>query len=542
MSLRAQAAQCGGVVVEFESDDVRRARARKSRSIPGSALIYLKGPKFLIYVSGALSMWGDRMWHFAISVFLIELYGRNLLLTAVFGLVVAGSVLLLGALIGDWVDRNPRNKDVANLASTALTIAIQRDWIVVITGYNRGHLAGMNATMRRIDQVTNILAPLAVGQVMTLASNVVGCGFILGWNLVSLIVEFIFLSRVYRIVPALSVKPQVDEGEDQDSLESQGDRTSSQGDCELSTAPELTEENYNISLNLKEITNIPLCFQRFKWLLSTCKDGWKAYYRQPVFLAGMGLAFLYTTVLGFDCITTGYAYTQGISGSLLSLLMGVSAITGLMGTVMFTKLRKAYGLVNTGVISSCLHLGCLLLCVCSVFAPGSPVDLSLLMPLAEPNATGPGSGGMVGQRQKYTDLLLGGSNQPLLPDRSSIHWTNNTVLFDNVPSGTTPESYVSIILLFLGVITARVGLWSFDLTVTQLLQENICESERGVVNGVQSSMNYLMDLLHFIMVISAPQPQHFGILVIISVLFITTGHTMYFLYARKAKRKHRLDT
>lgn len=66
---------------------------------------------------------------------------------------------------------------------------------------------GMNATMRRIDQVTNILAPLAVGQVMTLASNVVGCGFILGWNLVSLIVEFFFLSRVYRIVPALSIKP-----------------------------------------------------------------------------------------------------------------------------------------------------------------------------------------------------------------------------------------------------------------------------------------------------------------------------------------------
>lgn len=61
--------------------------------------------------------------------------------------------------------------------------------------------------MRRIDQVTNILAPLAVGQVMTLASNVVGCGFILGWNLVSLIVEFLFLTRVYRLVPALSVKP-----------------------------------------------------------------------------------------------------------------------------------------------------------------------------------------------------------------------------------------------------------------------------------------------------------------------------------------------
>ncbi|KAG9276094.1 solute carrier family 40 member 1-like [Astyanax mexicanus] len=585
MSLRADVAQCGGVVVEYENDDIREARQRKKGSIPGSALFYLKGPKFLIYVSGALSMWGDRMWHFAISVFLIELYGRNLLLTAIFGLVVAGSVLLLGALIGDWVDRNPRNKvahaslfiqnisvtvcsivlmlvfsykkwveeiwdgwltvvcymvvivlaDVANLASTALTIAIQRDWIVVITGYNRGHLAGMNATMRRIDQVTNILAPLAVGQVMTLASNVVGCGFILGWNLVSLIVEFIFLSRVYRIVPALSVKPPVTEEENY--LQRKRERKSSQGENSLRQTVLLTENAGSVSLT-GQTAMLPLCFRRLQGLLSTCKEGWRAYYRQPVFLAGLGLAFLYTTVLGFDCITTGYAYTQGISGSLLSLLMGVSAVAGLLGTIMFTKLRKAYGLVNTGMISSGLHLACLLLCVCSVFAPGSPMDLGTLL-----HGNGSDLGGMTGgghQRHGYS--LQGGSNQPLLPDRSSIHWTNNTVLFENAPPGSTPESYVSITLLFLGVITARVGLWSFDLTVTQLLQETICESERGVVNGVQSSMNYLMDLLHFLMVISAPQPQHFGILVIISVLFITTGHIMYFLYARKAKRKQSLKT
>ncbi len=57
------------------------------------------------------------MWHFAISVFLIELYGHNLLLTGIFGLVVAGSVLLLGAMIGDWVDRNPRDKGENALCS-----------------------------------------------------------------------------------------------------------------------------------------------------------------------------------------------------------------------------------------------------------------------------------------------------------------------------------------------------------------------------------------------------------------------------------------
>ncbi|XP_041102705.1 solute carrier family 40 member 1 [Polyodon spathula] len=577
-----------GSVVEFESDDTKEAQAKKTWSVAGSALIYLKGPKFPIYVSGALSMWGDRMWHFAISVFLIELYGHNLLLTAIFGLVVAGSVLLFGALIGDWVDRNPRNKvahaslfiqnisvsvcsivlmlvfsykqwiehiwdgwltvvcytvviilaDVANLASTALTIAIQRDWIVVITGYNRGHLAEMNATMRRIDQVTNILAPLAVGQVMTLASNVVGCGFILGWNLVSLIVEFIFLSRVYKIIPALSMKLKPEECEDQ--LQCKNGSHCLAGDLQVAEVPEFTEENCHISLHLKDITHLPLCLRKLKWLLITCKDGWKAYYRQSVFLAGMGLAFLYTTVLGFDCITTGYAYTQGISGSLLSLLMGVSAVTGLIGTIMFTKLRRVYGLVTTGIISSCLHLACLMLCVFSVFAPGSPLHLNMLSPFPDSNSSA--HEGNSGQKELHSFPLQGSVNQPLLPDRSSIHWTNNTVLLERVPSGNAPDSYISIVLLFLGVITARIGLWSFDLTVTQLLQETISESERGVVNGVQSSMNYLMDLMHFVMVISAPQPQHFGILVIISVLFVTAGHTMYFLYVREAKRKRRPKT
>nr|EAL24263.1 similar to solute carrier family 40 (iron-regulated transporter), member 1; iron regulated gene 1; ferroportin 1; solute carrier family 11 (proton-coupled divalent metal ion transporters), member 3 [Homo sapiens] len=57
------------------------------------------------------SVGGDQMWHFAMSVFLVELYGHNLLLSAVFGLVVAGYVLIFGVLIGDWIEKKPRNKE-----------------------------------------------------------------------------------------------------------------------------------------------------------------------------------------------------------------------------------------------------------------------------------------------------------------------------------------------------------------------------------------------------------------------------------------------
>ena len=39
-----------------------------------------------------------------------------------------------------------------------------------------------------------------------------------------------------------------------------------------------------------------------------------------------------------------------------------------------------------------------------------------------------------------------------------------------------------------------------DLTVTQLLQENVQEKERGMVNGVQSSLNMLLYLFITLMV------------------------------------------
>lgn len=113
-------------------------------------------------------------------------------------------------------------------------------------------------------------------------------------------------------------------------------------------------------------TGSSLCPQSTRRLLLPCREGWEAYCRQTVFLAGLGLAFLYMMVLGFDCITTGYAYSQGVGGSLLSILMALSALSGLLGTVLFTRLRGHYGLVTTGTISSWLHKGCLMLCVFGV--------------------------------------------------------------------------------------------------------------------------------------------------------------------------------
>ncbi|AWP12693.1 putative solute carrier family 40 member 1 [Scophthalmus maximus] len=529
------------------------------RTCCGSLRGFFTSAKFLIYMGHALSTWGDRMWNFAVAVFLVELYGNSLLLTAVYGLVVAGSVLLLGAIIGDWVDRNSRLKvaqtsllvqnscvilcgillmvvfhfkdelvhlysgwilticyilvitiaNIANLASTATSITIQRDWVVVVAGQDSSSLADMNATVRIIDQLTNILAPMLVGQIMAFGSHFIGCGFISGWNLVSMCVEYALLWKVYQKTPALAVK--VGQKEQQVELK----QLSTQKDLENGQSPEESSQPLMNEASAVARPDSPKqhgCCYQVSEPLRTLRAGWVAYYNQNIFFAGMSLSFLYMTVLGFDCITTGYAYTQGLNGSVLSLLMGASAVFGICGTVAFTWVRKKCGLIRTGFLSGVAQLSCLMLCVASVFTPGSPLDLSV-SPFED----------------LYTHLVGGKTLSQSEP--TGIHMDVNATFA--APTEEPLQSYISVSLLFAGVIAARVGLWSFDLTVTQLIQENVNESERGVINGVQNSMNYLLDLLHFIMVILAPNPEAFGLLVIISVSFVAMGHAMYFRFAFK---------
>lgn len=174
----------------------------------------------------------------------------------------------------------------------------------------------------------------------------------------------------------------------------------------------------------------------------TFKAGWVAYYNQNIFFAGLSLAFLYMTVLGFDCITTGYAYTQGLNGSVLSLLMGASAISGICGTVAFTWVRKKCGLIRTGFISGMAQLSCLILCVISVFTPGSPFDLSV---------------------SPFQDLYTHLIGEKTLPEAvHSLTGGNITMPTTAAPTQELPpmQSYMSVSLLFAGVIAARVGEWS----------------------------------------------------------------------------------
>ena len=73
-----------------------------------------------IYLSRFLAAWGYRSWAFGAGIFMVELAPENLRLVSIYGLVLCTSVIVFGATIGNWIDRNER------LKAASLFIALQK--------------------------------------------------------------------------------------------------------------------------------------------------------------------------------------------------------------------------------------------------------------------------------------------------------------------------------------------------------------------------------------------------------------------------------
>ena len=64
----------------------------------------------------------------------------------------------------------------------------------------------MNSVCRSINLASNIIAPIAVGQILYLLSQIIAAAIIAAWNVVSFAIEILLLWSIYRENPKLSVK------------------------------------------------------------------------------------------------------------------------------------------------------------------------------------------------------------------------------------------------------------------------------------------------------------------------------------------------
>ena len=226
---------------------------------------------------------------------------------------------------------------VSNLASMAYSISIEKDWVIVIAQNGKSFakdsketLTKINSDLRRINLGVSVFAPILAGSIMSFVKIserfngvVVSALFFSVWNIVSLFAEYSLLTSVYNAVPEL--------------------KKSSESKNKMS-------DKYNF--------------------VSILYKGWLVYFRQGIFMMpGLVLSILHLTVLSFDSITIGYAKSQNLSETLISMLQALGSVTGLAGTFAFQYLnsQRKVALSLVGLIGSLCQLFCLLGCFWSIW-------------------------------------------------------------------------------------------------------------------------------------------------------------------------------
>ena len=310
--------------------------------------------------------------------------------------------------------------------------------------------------------------------------------------------------------------------------------------------------------------------------------------RQEIALIGFAMASLYLTVLGFSGVTAAYFVTQGLRNDIIGVCQGIGAVFGVTGTVIYPFIRRRFGTVRSGLFGITTQWLILLLCIVAIAVPSNRVSSqassyyaadcrppvphnnsdismsvsvsatqciaasttienlpfspnlmtttshsrtlipSLLMPSPSPSSSSNQQNS--GELKRFArDVITTSSLPPCPPEAPPTKITPTSA-----PSSTGGIT-IALIFMLLGVICCRVGLWTFDLAVQQLVQEKVKEEERGVVGGVMNAMNSIMDMMHYVLVIAAPRPEHFRILTVISVGMVTLGLILYMAYLRKVR-------
>ena len=122
---------------------------------------------------------------------------------------------------------------------------------------------------------------------------------------------------------------------------------------------------------------------------------------------------------------------QGVPHAALGVLVGISALVGVAGSLAYPALRRRVGIERTGLIGMFLLISCSSLAVVSAFLPGSPMDLT---------------------------YLVSGESTNILKQQANSTADVEVIEVSAAKSWTDPEfwlSYASVLVLLTGIILAR---------------------------------------------------------------------------------------
>ncbi|KAL8930209.1 MAG: hypothetical protein Q9208_000826 [Pyrenodesmia sp. 3 TL-2023] len=213
---------------------------------------------------------------------------------------------------------------VEKVAASANTIAVERDWVsvVIVCQGDEDRRRDLNASMRRIDLVAKLIAPLLISFIDA-ASTTFAVWTVLGSTLASVVVEYIAIAQVYHTVPQLAeiAKPS---GSPRQFMEPM--------DVEESEAVEQSPGHSLLHAWLDPILSI-----------------WSHYFRSPMLLASLSLSILFLTVLSFNAHMVTYLLALGFSALWVAVFRLISVIVELGATWAAPFLMSKIGPVRSGL-------------------------------------------------------------------------------------------------------------------------------------------------------------------------------------------------
>lgn len=322
-----------------------------------------------------------------------------------------------------------------------MVVLIERDWLIVVaqqltdtTSHHQDTLSEMNVVVRQINLSCRVLAPAFAGSLIgwlqhpgsksfDLSQAAIAMGIL---NLMSMAVELTLMSRLYHRVPLLNTR----------TTTTTTTATTKNVDIASTTTSTSTTTTTKTTTTTTTTPNTA----------TTDYYGFWTYWQQPVAAAGLALSLLYLNALTLGTLMIAYLLSRGMAMKTVGLWRGLSAISGLCGTVVYRHLRKRFSLVVVGFFSILFQCFILSIGIVSLFLPNEP---------------------------DY--------------------------------SGTT------MALLIGSVILSRIGLYAFDISVTQLMQEHIPAPIRGAIGGTQQSLNAAFQIASFVLSMAFQKPSGFPV-------------------------------
>ncbi len=323
-----------------------------------------------LYVSHFLSMWNARGFEFGAILFLATIYPGTLLPMSIYALVRATAAIALSPSIGNFIDSSERlslirvsilgqrlgvaascatfvllfqHKDalpshvvvlllvflvvlacLEKLCSIMNTVAVERDWVVIIAREDDSALQVLNSQMRRIDLFCKLVSPLAIA-LLHGWSPPIAVWSTLFTNVLSVGVEYLLIARVFHQVPELAERRRLSQLDNQD-----------QRDVEL--CPDQTQSLLQ-----------PIFFSRY---LAPIGESLRIYVRQTAFLPSLALSILYLTVLSFSGQMTTFLLATPkpkITSTMVGILRTVSTISEISSTWLAPMMMSKIGPVRAGI-------------------------------------------------------------------------------------------------------------------------------------------------------------------------------------------------